>query len=200
MKKLVILGILIFIVSMGVGYLYSTSLLKSENAKEIELGNNMEGELLTNNIELQTIEAVAAEQKVTPNTEFAIKEFYDECGHFKFEYAELPKELINLTKQEVDDYYNDEYEVEELENNSLIITKEINGLCDNHFMLKLGENQIEIYKLNTDTSYSLYKKTDISREYLPKEDIEQLEEGIYLYRRRSSKCNVRRFWVNKKGI
>ena len=143
--------------------------------------NTVEEFSITNVVEVKTIEAVSEEEKVTPNTEFAIKEYYDECGHFKFEYAELPTELMNFTRQEIDDYYNDHYEVEKFENNSLIISKEINGLCDNHFFIKLGNEHIEIYKLNTDGSFSLYKETEISREYLPTEDIDELEEGMYIY-------------------
>lgn len=182
MKKLVVLGILIFIISIGVGYMYSSFFIENKNAKQVEFDeNNIEEYAEKNSVELKTIEAVSEEEKVGPNTEFAIKEYYDECNHFKFEYSDLPKELINLTRQEVDDYYNDQYEVEKFENNSLVISKEINGLCDNHFFMKLGNEHIEIYKLNTDGSFALYKETEISREYLPKEDIEDLEEGMYIY-------------------
>lgn len=182
MKKLIVLGILLFIVSVGVGYIYSGFFAKGENTKEIKFDvNTVEEFSITNAVDLKTIEAVFEEEKVTPNTEFAIKEYYDECGHFKFEYAELPNELMNFTRQEIDDYYNDHYEVEKFENNSLIISKEINGLCDNHFFMKLGNEHIEIYKLNTDGSFSLYKETEISREYLPLEDIDELEDGMYIY-------------------
>lgn len=182
MKKLIVLGILIFIISIGVGYVYSSFFMEQRNAKQVQFDeNNIEEYAQPNSIELKTIEAVSEEEKVGPNTEFAIKEYYDECSHFKFEYADLPKELINLTRQEIDDYYNDQYEVEKFENNSLVISKEINGLCDNHFFMKLGNEHIEIYKLNTDGSFALYKETEISREYLPEEDIEDLEEGMYIY-------------------
>lgn len=182
MKKIVFFGILIFIVSVGVGYIYSSSFIDKDNFKEKYLHANQVQEYSeTNSIELKTIEAVSEEKKVVPSTEFAIKKYYDECGHFKFEYEELPKELINLTKQEIDDYYNDEYEVEEFNNNTLILSKEINGLCDEHFVLKLEDENVEVYKMNTDGSYSLYKTTEISKEYLPAEDIEKLEEGLYVY-------------------
>lgn len=180
MKKLIFLGILIFIVSVGVGYICSGFLIENR-VKEAKFEENKVEEVTINGIDLKTVEAVSEEEKVEPNTEFAIKEYYDECGHFKFEYTDLPKELINFNWQEIDDYYNGKYEVEKFENNSLVISKEINGLCDNHFFVKLGNNHIEIFKLNTDGSFSLYRETDITREYLPAEDIEKLEEGMYVY-------------------
>ena len=183
MKKLMILGILLFIVSIGIGYIFSGFLINRDDNFETKLNvNNIDEFSVTNAVELKTIEAVSEEEKVRPNTEFAIKQYYDECGHFKFEYAELPKELMNFTRQEIDDYYNDEYEVEQFENNSLLISKEINGFCDNHFYIKLGNEHIEVYKLSTDGSFLLYKETEITREYLPLEDIDELEEGIYVYR------------------
>lgn len=181
MKKIVLLGILIFIVSVGIGYMYSSYFIeKGELGGEILETEQIE-EYSGTNVELKTIEAVSEDKKVTPNTEFAIKKYYDECGHFEFEYEDLPKELINLNKQEIDDYYNDEFEVEEFNNNTLILSKEINGFCNEHFVLKLNDENIDVYKLNTDGSYSLYKATEISKEYLPAHDIQKLEEGLYVY-------------------
>lgn len=102
-------------------------------------------------------------------------------GHFKFEHKELPKALVNLDRQGIEDYYGEEYEVEEFNKNSLVIAKEINGFCDNHFCLKLGENNIEVYKLSADGNLEKYEETEISKDYLPEEDIEKLEEGIYFF-------------------
>lgn len=182
MKKLIILGVLIFIISICVGYMYASFFMEQREAQQVQFDENNVEEYAEQNLDmLKTIEAVSEEEKVGPNTEFAIKKYYDECNHFNFEYEELPKELINLTRQEVDDYYNDEYEVENFENNALVISKEINGLCDNHFFMKLGNENIEIYKLNTDGSFALYKETEISREYLAREDIAVLEKGMYIY-------------------
>ena len=181
MKKLIILGILIFIVPIGVGYIYSGFLIDNTGEEDM-LEENGSEEAIVNGIDFKTVEAVSEEEKVIPNTEFGIKIYYDECNHFNFEYSNLPKELINLTRQEIEDYYNDEYEVEKFENNSLVISKEINGICDNHFFIKLGNEHIEVFKLNTDGSFVLYKETDITKDYLTVEDIEKLEEGMYIYR------------------
>ena len=130
--------------------------------------------------ELQILEASSEEEKVSPNAQFAVKEYYDECGHFSFEYQKLPENLVNLSRQEVEDYYDD-YEVEEFASNNLVIAKEINGLCEEHFYVKLGAENVEIMRLNSDGSFSPYQVTEISRTYLPDEDIAKLEEGIYVY-------------------
>lgn len=182
MKKIIFLGILVFIVSVGVGFLYTRLFYNTENnqqSAQFEL-NNIEDYGVQNYTKLQTLEASSEDEKLSPNASFAIKEYYDECGHFNFKYYELPTEIVNMTRQEIEDYY-DEYEVEDFENDNLVLTREINGLCDEHFFITLVDNHIEVMKLKADGSFIPYQKTDISKEYLPEEDIKQLEEGIYIY-------------------
>lgn len=182
MKKIIFLGILVFIVSVGVGFVYTRLFYdagETPQSAQFQL-NNIEDYGAQNYTKLQTLEASSEDEKLSPNARFAIKEYYDECGHFNFKYYQLPTEIVNMTRQEIEDYY-DEYEVEEFENDSVVLTKEINGLCDEHFYVTLDNGHIEVMKLGADGSFIPYQKTDISREYLPEEDVKQLEEGIYVY-------------------
>ncbi len=184
MKKIIFLGILVFIVSLGVGYLYSIMFLVDDNTSqsiEFEL-NEVEDYAIQNYTKLQTLEASSEEEeKVSPNASFAVKTYYDECGHFKFEYEKLPEKLVNLNRQEVDDLYDD-CEVEEFSSNNIVMAKEINGLCNDHFYITIGDNgHIEVMRLNADGSFAKYQETEISKDYLPEEDIEKLEEGIYVF-------------------
>lgn len=192
MKKIVFLGIMIFVVSIGIGFCFGRVLIANKTEEYFESYVNSSNQ--TNNLaEEVSEEAVATELKVTPNMEFGIKEYFDECGHFNFEYSALPKELINMSRQEIEDHYNGNYEVEEFDEKKLTLAREINGMCDNHYVIKLNENNlIDVYKINTDTSYSLFESTEISKEFLPIEDIEKLEEGIVVYGLRKSKFYFRR--------
>ena len=54
-------------------------------------------------------------------------------------------------------------------------------MCDDHYALKLGEKNIEIYKMVEAEDFELIKETNISKEYLTKEDLEKLEEGIFVF-------------------
>lgn len=177
MKKIVFLGILIFIVSIGIGFCWGRIIISSKAEDFSKIENN---EItITNEIIAET---ASTEIKVKPDTEFAIKEYFDECNHFKFEYLELPSELINMTKEEIEDHYNGNYEVEEFTDKSLVLSREINGICDDHYVIKLNENNlVDVYKINTDTSYTLYETTEISKDFLPSEDVEKLEEGIAVF-------------------
>lgn len=176
MKRIVFLGILIFSFSVGIGFFVGRTIVgnREEFSLQTKELDKVENEIIS--------EAVSTELKVKPSMEFGIKEYFDECGHFTFEYMELPKELVNMTRQEVEDHYNGTYEVEEFTEKSIVLAREINGMCDNHYVIKLNDNNlVDVYKMNTDTSYTLYEPTEISKEFLPDSDVEKLEEGIMVY-------------------
>lgn len=195
MKKIVFYGILIFIFSIGVGFVFSKlwvnqklsdanlkvvgdelHFLNESNKNIVEAKDRDEENLISNEV----LQASAIEEKILPTAEFAMKKVYNECGHFKFEYAELPQELVNLTEEELEAYYKD-WEIEEFSSSKIILTKEINSLCDEHFIIKLGEKYVQVFHLEPDGNLVVYETTDISREYLPEEDIKKLEEGIYVF-------------------
>lgn len=195
MKKIVFYGILIFIFSIGVGFVFSKlwvnqklsdanlkvvgdelHFLNESNKNIVEAKDRDEENLISNEV----LQASAIEEKILPTAEFAMKKVYNECGHFKFEYAELPQELVNLTEEELEAYYKD-WEIEEFSPSKIILTKEINSLCDEHFIIKLGEKYVQVFHLEPDGNLVVYGTTDISREYLPEEDIKKLEEGIYVF-------------------
>ena len=182
MKK-IFLGFLIFVFSVFASYYYSSLFKKNKDNIAVEFINNSNNISNVNLIENQTVlETIGQEEKVSYNAEFALKKYYDECGHFTFQYAELPKEMINLTKDELKELYS-EWEIEEFSSELIILSKEIDTVCNEHFVIKLGEGDINvsIYKVGNGGSLSLYKETDISKEYLTEEDIEKLEEGILIY-------------------
>lgn len=172
MRKILFYSILIFVFSIGIGYYYS-SLWKKENMSAIE-------ENLTTNVLNTATETVSVEEKVSYNASFALKKYYNECGHFKFNYAELPNEVINLTKAEVENLYPD-WTVEEFSSNNVVLSQNLDNICDEHYVLKLEDENVEVYHIESDEHLKLYKSTDISKEYLTSDDINNLEQGIYVY-------------------
>lgn len=172
MKRIFFYSMLIFVFSIGIGYFYS-SLWKKENMSALE--SNMVNNL--NNVK-ETSSVV--DEKVSYSATFALKKCYNECGHFKFNYSELPVEIINLTKSELQDMYPD-WNIEEFSSNHIVLSQNIDKICDEHYVLKLDDNNINIYHLEDKDNAKLYKKTDITKDYLTSEDINNLEQGIYVY-------------------
>lgn len=170
MRKIIIYGIIIFVFSIAIGFYYA-SLWKMNNPDISYEEGNMVGNVL---------ETLAEEEKVAYNATFALKQYYKECGHFKFNYSELPSEIINLTKNEVKELYPN-WNLEKFSSSEIVLSKDIDDMCDEHFILKLGEDNIEVYKDLKSGEQKLYKSTNISKDYLTSVDIEKLEEGIYIY-------------------
>ena len=87
---------------------------------------------------------------------------------------------MNLSTQEIEDYYED-WEIEEFTPDKLVLVKEINGYCNQHFLIKLDSENVNVYRFDSNGELKQYKHTEIARDYLPEEDIENLEEGISVF-------------------
>lgn len=169
MRKILLYGFLIFVFSIGIGFYYS-SLWKKQNVLD-------EAKIIQEN---KIQETSVAEEKVAFDAELSLKKYYNECGHCFVNEVELPTEFINLTKSEIEDLYSD-WKVEKFSDKEIILAKNIDSMCDEHYVLRLGESNVEIYKMEEFDDFRLLKTTNISREYLTDTDIINLEEGIFVY-------------------
>jgi len=172
MKRIIFYSILIFIFSCFIGFFYSR-IWKTNNDELSKQMNNV------NELNIVT-ETFSNEEKISFNSTFAIKKYYDECGHVEVNYSELPTELINLSKTEVEQLYSD-WNVEEFSSNNVILSQEEDSICNEHYVVKLSDNNVDIYHLEQDGEEKLYKTTNVIKEYLTQEDINNLENGIYVY-------------------
>lgn len=169
MKK-IILCLWIFIFSIVIGYYYS-SLWKKQN---ISISNETDV-LLENSVET----TAKVEEKISYDAKFSLKRYYDKCGHFRLSNVELPVELINLTEEEVKKIY-DEWNVEEFSSDNVVLSQNIDDICDEHFVIKLGDENIEIFHQKYN-DLEFYKTTNISKDYLTSTDISNLKEGIFVF-------------------
>ena len=125
-------------------------------------------------------ETSSNDEKLSYNASFAIKKNYLGCGHFNFKYSELPKELVNLSKSEIEKMYPD-WKVENYSNNNIVLSQDVEGFCDEHYVLKIGEDNIEIFKQIDKNKTKYYKSTNISKDYLTTSDLKRLNDGIFIY-------------------
>lgn len=170
MRRILFYGFLIFIVSIGIGYYYS-SLWKKDNPKF----------LAKNESQNETVkETMFYEEKLSFDADFGLKKKYKECGHSFLQYSELPKEFINLSKNDILKIYSN-WNIEEFNSKKLILSQDIDGFCDEHYVLKIGDDNIEVFKQISKDREDFFKDTNISKEYLTTSDINKLEKGIYVY-------------------
>ena len=178
---------IIFSILFGMAIIWGLILVKDSNktlkeAKQNELESNMVVREQPQNIIVNevSIRVNSNEPKTTPNTSIVLKSYYTECGHAIRQYQELPKNLVNATKEEIQQAYPN-WEIEEFNPTKVILKKEKEGVCEEHYVLREKENKIVVYKLDSEGKEVEEKVTNISSEYLTQTDILKLQEGIFVY-------------------
>lgn len=183
MKKwgIIIAFIIIFIIAIFVGnYIYDSSNKEENTIKSENTSNSIVNQVdysVRNDI---TINTDSEEEKISPNATLILKKHYKECDHTIKEYAEIPEEFVNLTKSEIEKEYP-EWEVEKFTPLDIILIKEEEGFCNEHFILKEEQGVIIVYKIDKQGEESLYDTTGISVEYLTESDKLELKNGIKVY-------------------
>lgn len=182
MKKwlIIIFLVIIVIVAIFVGISIYKSQNSNDNIKQEEVNTKVENKIdnvIKNDI---SIDINAEEEKISPNATLILKKTYKECGHSIKEYVEIPEELVNLTKEELEEQYKD-WTIEKFTPLDVILTKEIEGTCKEHYILKEKDGVIAIYEEKENGEEVLKEITGISTEYLTENDKMEIKKGIKVY-------------------
>ena len=119
---------------------------------------------------------ISKEDRIAVNAQLILKKYFIQCDHTINEYTEIPEECVNMTKEELQQHYP-EWEVIGFNSNQVILYKEFNDVCGEHFKLKIEDEKINIYLINKDGTETLYEKTIISSEYLTETDLININNG-----------------------
>ena len=185
MSKFKIVLISIFTIAL----IILTSAVVYQNIKYDKLAKEEEkvtDECIYENNEIENdideIKVSETETKVSPNAELVIKKYYKECGHTTEEKRNVANDMVNKTQEEIEKLYPD-YKVESFFNNKIVLIKEEEGQCDEHYIVRDENSNIMIYKILSDGKEEIYQNTGISTEYLPERDKISLRDGIKVFGR-----------------
>ena len=185
MSKFKIVLISIFTIAL----IILTSAVVYQNIKYDKLAKEEEkvtDECIYENNEIENdideIKVSETETKVSPNAELVIKKYYKECGHTTEEKRNVANDMVNKTQDEIEKLYPD-YKVESFFNNKIVLIKEEEGQCDEHYIVRDENSNIMIYKILSDGKEEIYQNTGISTEYLPETDKISLRDGIKVFGR-----------------
>lgn len=178
---------IIVIVAVGVilGFLtgiYLYRIDQVETKKVAEINQEEINQILSSNDEeiLNTIETNIEEEKVSPNCKLVLKIYYNKCEHLIEKKEVIEDAVVNMTEQELREKFY-EWEIQKFTPTEIVLYKEINQFCDEHFLLKEKDGYIVIYKLDENNNPELFETTEISIEYLSEEDLENIKQGIKIY-------------------
>ncbi len=186
MKKYTI--IVIITIGMILGfltgiYLYRINKINNEQKEYVAEGIEDEctvlGELDANEIE-NLITTNNDEEKTSPNCVITLKVYYEKCGHLIETKKNIEKTEVNLTEEELKQRFSD-WELQKFTPTEIILYKEEQEFCNEHYLLKEKDGYITIYKLDENENPKLLNTTEIPTEYLAEEDLEQIRNGIKVY-------------------
>ena len=186
MKKMWIIGLIIAIIIIGIIlgiFIYNNNTNNNKQNSIVENEINIVSEKVTDECteEYQNseeeIETDSQEEKISPNCLLTLKKYYEECNHTINEYVDIPQDLVNGTEEDLKNEYP-YWQVEKYSSNNIILYKEFNSNCGQHFVLREDNGKITVYKINENNEEEVYENTEISVEYLSETDKIKISEGI----------------------
>lgn len=123
------------------------------------------------------IETNSSEEKISPNCLITLKRYYNECQHTINEYIDIPQNLVNGTREDLKKEYPN-WEIQKYSSNEIILYREFDSNCGQHFILRNDNGKVIIYKINENNEEEIYEKTEISVEYLTETDKVEIQNGI----------------------
>lgn len=164
----IILGFLIGI------YLYNTN----QESKNLIISEKEETKIETKK---EDKEVSNQEKLITPNTKIIIKTYYKDCNHIIEESATPADEWINLNEEELSKQANN-FTIRKFSPEEVVLYKEENGFCNEHYLLIEKNGYIEVYFLDEKGEMKFMTNiVDIATELLPEKDREELKTGIKVY-------------------
>ena len=164
----IILGFLIGI------YLYNTN----QESKNLIISEKEEAKTETKK---EDKEVSNQEKLITPNTKIIIKTYYKDCNHIIEESAAPEDEWINLNEEELSKQANN-FTIRKFSPEEVVLYKEENGFCNEHYLLIEKNGYIEVYFLDEKGEMKFMTNiVDIATELLPEKDREELKTGIKVY-------------------
>lgn len=125
----------------------------------------------------EMIETNSQEEKISPNCSITLKIFYKKCGHETSKYLKISEDLVNKTKKDLQEKY-DGWNIEKFSDTEIILNKEEEGECGEHYMVRDKDGKITVYEILEDGSEKEYEVTDISTEYLTETDKINMKQGV----------------------
>ncbi len=198
MKRYTIIAIITIGIILGFFtgiYLYRINKINNKQkeyiAEKVEDECTIIGEL--DEEELQNlISTNSNEEKTSPNCILTLKIYYEKCNHLIEKKENIKETEVNITEEELKQKFN-EWELQKFTPTEIVLYKELNEFCNEHYLLKEDNGYISIFKLDENNNQTFLETTDISTEYLTEEDLERIQAGIIVYTKKELNKTIEDF-------
>lgn len=169
----VILAIICGIYAYHNGGISETNMISDKELASVEERQNTKEE---NN---EYVVTSANNATISPNAIIVQKKYYKGCDHLIRDVIDIPENLINQTEEKVKSEYLG-WKLESYDPKEIVMYKEFNGFCNEHYMVREHNGYISIYYIDEQGVETLKEDTEISTNYLPEKDLEDLQIGIQI--------------------
>lgn len=193
MKKSILFTLAFMAIVGGIiGSLYMMNKTEKEKkegqAENYDIADKVTDECIDEYNEKGIVDTEAAnasdEEKLSPKAVIVFEKYYRNCEHTVSRYEEIDKSLVNCTKNDIEKKYTS-WKVKDFAKDKVVLYQEVDGECNEHYMLKNVDGKINIYKLDENGNESLLDETDIATEYLTETDMIDMDNGLIVYGRES---------------
>lgn len=183
MKKwiwIVAISLLIIIIGIVMGYFlfFYSNTSRNEVDYTKELANSDDRDSYENNSGV--IVTSYSGFKLSPNATISFEVCYKECNHVEVKEEIIDESLVNLNEQELQEKYL-EWTIKQFSTDAVVLSKEAEGYCNEHYILREQDGYIGIYKLSNNGEEELVKLTSVLVQYLPETDMLNIKEGLKVY-------------------
>ncbi len=181
----IFLVVVVFIVGLSIGMYYGISHRNDEIVETPKSVDSVQDIVIRNvqeekKVEENSIEALSTMERVSPYAKMIIEKKYRKCGHTTIKEMDVPKELVNLTKEEIEAKYTG-WDVKSFSPSEFTLFRVIDANCEDHFVLKESDGYVAVFNEVTDDVANLIEKTSIMVENLGEEEKHDLENGIEVF-------------------
>ena len=178
--------VIIFILSILCGYFIAKS--GSINNKISTEKNEIENKVSEEEIrKLESAKVVDyKEEKIGANTQVILRTNYSLCGHEE-EKVEDKSNVVNLKREELEKLYTG-WNITNFSLDEVVLERKVYGICGEHYIVSEENGLVVVYKKSINDEIGEigreeYITTDISVEYLPQEDLDNIRSGEEIYGR-----------------
>lgn len=123
------------------------------------------------------LQANSSKERISPNCLITLKKYYKKCEHTINEYVSVSDKLVNKTQEDLQEEYEG-WEIKEFSTNKIILYKEFEEECNEHYIVKDNDGKVTIYKILENGEQVEEKATEISTDYLTENDKLNMKNGI----------------------
>lgn len=134
MKKFFIVTCFFSICLIFIFLIYKFIIPEGDNNNSISINNRVE-ENIVNEVNETALETSSEEKKISHSATIILNKYYKKCKHTIASSVDVPYDMINLTKEELEKQYAG-WRIVEFSENKISLFKEFDGICNEHYLVR----------------------------------------------------------------